>query len=239
MSAIWENWSSNYKLNDIAGWDKEVSDKLKTNVEKHFDKDDKLYTLFTEGGVYLRPVGDSEALKVYENCYEYVAIHIDGEGDIRFTHGTVDLEDYLNNKEFIEYAEEENMTPEQLMGTGTFAASWVLENNEEYIWGDVMAINDIADKLDSLGVTYTEELQATDIDWDIDEEEGMFCPDVPYEVSIPADVAIEAAKKNDTEIIADYLSDTFGYCVNGFNLSQPLDTLIKKDKSKSDVDMDR
>ena len=50
---------------------------------------------------------------------------------------------------------------------------------------------------------------AVDIDWDTDDEEDI---DLPSRVEIPFNV--------DDDEIADYLSDTYGFCVFGFDIVQ-------------------
>lgn len=51
---------------------------------------------------------------------------------------------------------------------------------------------------------------ATNIEWDVDEEEDLDY--LPKEVEIPEGIT-------DPDEISDYLSDTFGFCHNGFSLS--------------------
>ena len=65
------------------------------------------------------------------------------------------------------------------------------------------------------------EIRLYDIDWDVDE----FCvEDLPKEVTIPAQKIIDARDMERLEEclgsydaeLADYLSDTYGFCVNSF-----------------------
>lgn len=61
----------------------------------------------------------------------------------------------------------------------------------------------------------TLKLYATEIDWDTDGE----VVDLPKEVEIPIPVAMEyqLQEENDS-VLSDFLSDTFGWCVNSFNI---------------------
>lgn len=47
---------------------------------------------------------------------------------------------------------------------------------------------------------------AFNIDWDTENDDL----DLPNEVEIPNEI--------DEEMIADYLSDTYGFCINSFNI---------------------
>ena len=60
---------------------------------------------------------------------------------------------------------------------------------------------------------------AYDIQWDMDEKEN----DLPVCVVIPAEVAEEARKAGDVEIISDWLSDEYGFCHEGFKISEKLE----------------
>ena len=63
---------------------------------------------------------------------------------------------------------------------------------------------------------------AYDIQWDTDEVER----DLPVCVVIPAEVAEKARQTGDIEIISDWLSDTFGFCHEGFQISEKLQHTI-------------
>ena len=62
---------------------------------------------------------------------------------------------------------------------------------------------------------------AVDIDWDTDGEDV----NLPREVEIPGEIIPEDADIDEyiegyAEEVEDYLSDTYGFCVFGFNLEK-------------------
>lgn len=61
----------------------------------------------------------------------------------------------------------------------------------------------------------TLKLYASEIDWDTD---GATV-DLPSEVEIPIPVSMEyQLQEEDDSVLSDFLSDTFGWCVNSFNI---------------------
>lgn len=61
----------------------------------------------------------------------------------------------------------------------------------------------------------TKKLYASEIDWDTDGATA----DLPSEVEIPIPVAMEyQLQEEDDSVLSDFLSDTFGWCVNSFNI---------------------
>lgn len=84
--------------------------------------------LLANGGVFFR---ETEP----KNEFEYVAIIIEDNNTPFPCHGYINLDEYRDNEDFVQYAKEENMTVDELINTGTFAASWVLENNtDEFVF---------------------------------------------------------------------------------------------------------
>lgn len=64
----------------------------------------------------------------------------------------------------------------------------------------------------------------TDIDWDVDNEEDF--DNLPTEVAVEVDDTMVDDIDDDDEIIAyvsEYLSDTYGFCHNGFTIDADLD----------------
>ena len=58
-------------------------------------------------------------------------------------------------------------------------------------------------------------LYATDISWDTDGEKIS----LPIEVEMPIPVSLQYQLEEEEEsILSDYLSDTFGWCINSFNI---------------------
>lgn len=62
--------------------------------------------------------------------------------------------------------------------------------------------------------------KACDIDWDTDDDEDV---SLPTEIEIPKEIC------DDEDEISDYLSDTTGYCHNGFNLKHDLENFDSKE----------
>ena len=54
-------------------------------------------------------------------------------------------------------------------------------------------------------------MKAINISWDVEEKEDLDF--LPQEIKIPSEI------ENDMEAISDYLSDTTGFCHNGFNIT--------------------
>jgi len=131
MSGNWKDFSMNFnmKLND------EFVEGLKGKTD-----------LLTNGGVFFR-----ETERKHEQ--EFLAIVIHGNNTPAISHGYIQLDDYKNDKELIAYAEEENMTPEELIEKGAFCASWILENNCEIIFLNEDTTKNVENFLDEVGVT--------------------------------------------------------------------------------------
>jgi hypothetical protein len=58
-------------------------------------------------------------------------------------------------------------------------------------------------------------MKATNIKWDTD---GYVIEWLPTIVEIPQDIVDEMEDENDTDAITDYLSDEYGFCVEGYDL---------------------
>lgn len=58
-------------------------------------------------------------------------------------------------------------------------------------------------------------MKAINIVWDTD---GYVIEWLPTIVDIPQDIVDEMEDENDTDIITDYLSDEYGFCVEGYDL---------------------
>lgn len=84
--------------------------------------------LLANGGVFFR---ETER----KNEFEYAAVIIEDNNTPFPCHGYINLDEYRDDEDFIQYAEEEKMTVDELINTGAFAASWVLENNtDEFVF---------------------------------------------------------------------------------------------------------
>ena len=58
-------------------------------------------------------------------------------------------------------------------------------------------------------------MKATNIKWDTD---GYVIEWLPTIVEIPQDIIDEMEDESDTDAITDYLSDEYGFCVEGYDL---------------------
>ena len=84
--------------------------------------------LLANGGVFFR---ETER----KNEFEYAAVIIEDNNTPFPCHGYINLDEYRDDEDFIQYAEEEKMTVDELINTGAFAASWILENNtDEFVF---------------------------------------------------------------------------------------------------------
>lgn len=109
----WINYSANY--------DMKIDDEY---IEGLTGKEN----ILANGGVFFRATER-------KNEFEYAAVIIEDNNTPFPCHGYINLDDYRDDKEFIQYAEEENMTVDELIHTGAFAASWILENNaDEFVF---------------------------------------------------------------------------------------------------------
>ena len=67
-------------------------------------------------------------------------------------------------------------------------------------------------------------IHITEIDWDFDDENCCVAPPTEVDADIP-DITEEKDEIEQGDEIADWLSDTYGWCVNGFQY-----TIITEDK---------
>ena len=129
MDKEWQDYSSNFAM--------KVEDDFVEGLKGMED-------LLTNGGVFLR--------EAYENAFEFTAVVIQPENKPVVSHGTVDLNDYRDNEAFIEYAESEGMTIDELIETGTNAASWILEQDIGIIAENEMPEADVYEFLMETGI---------------------------------------------------------------------------------------
>lgn len=62
-------------------------------------------------------------------------------------------------------------------------------------------------------------MKAINIDWDIDLEDGEDYQVAVEDLGLPTEIEIPVTI-TDLEDITDWLSDEFGYCLHGFELSE-------------------
>lgn len=102
--------------------------------------------ILINGGVFIRKAER-------ENTFEFTAIVIHEDNTPVISYGLINLDDCKDDIAFINYAKEEGMTIDELIDTGTFAASFILESNFEIIHVNEEYARDAEQFLNETGIT--------------------------------------------------------------------------------------
>ena len=91
---------------------------------------------------------------------------------------------------------------------------WADQNSEDYS-EEIIFNTKVSTAPEIIGVKVTKRLVATNIKWDVEEEnDGNETIDLPNSILIP----LRVSRLNDDEAISDYLSEFTGFCHKGFEL---------------------